>query len=224
MQKLLRVHLGYARFDARICELYKYMMNYQKHYNLLMERSPKQKPVVGYFERHRIRPGCIGGRYVKGNIVYLTPEEHYVAHQLLVKIYPDNKKMLNAAILMTTSKFDQRSSNRVYGWLRRKQSKNMIENNPMKNPEIASKVSTSNKGRVAHNKITKTYDWNCLSCNKLHTSLDTAHTRNKKFCDRSCQAKYTNKNRSGKYKHKIGLKRKFSPRPNRRKISGVCEL
>src|ERR1039458_2142128 len=105
-------------------------MNHQKHYNKLMERTPKVKPKEGYFERHRIVPGCMGGKYVTGNIVWLIPEEHYVAHQLLVKMHPGNRDLIYAAHMMGQT----RKGNKTYGWLRRLFS----ENNPMKRPEIVS--------------------------------------------------------------------------------------
>ena len=98
-------------------------MNHQKHYNKLMERAPKVKPKEGYFERHRIVPGCMGGKYVTGNIVWLIPEEHYVAHQLLVKMHPGNRDLIYAAHMMGQT----RKGNKTYGWLRRLFS----ENNPM---------------------------------------------------------------------------------------------
>jgi hypothetical protein len=69
-------------------------MNYVIHYQRLMDRSPKVKPKTGYFERHHILPKCMGGNNEKINLVYLTPEEHYVAHQLLVKMYPGNRKLI----------------------------------------------------------------------------------------------------------------------------------
>jgi hypothetical protein len=50
------------------------------------------------------------------NLVNLTPEEHYVAHQLLVKIFPNNSKLINAAMMMIPN----RPSNKLYGWLRKK--------------------------------------------------------------------------------------------------------
>ena len=86
-----------------------------------MERAPKVKPIEGYFEKHRIVPGCMGGEYVIGNIAWLTPEEHFVAHQLLVKIYPEHKGLIFAAIAMTSknNKFQKRSYNKTYGWLKR---------------------------------------------------------------------------------------------------------
>jgi hypothetical protein len=53
----------------------------------------------------------------------LTPEEHYLAHQLLVKIYPKNRSLINAAVMMIAN----RPSNKLYGWLRRKFAENQSE-------------------------------------------------------------------------------------------------
>lgn len=96
-------------------------MNYKKHYDTLISRSPKIKPENGYYERHRIIPGCMGGKYVEGNIAWLTAEEHCVAHQLLVKIYPDEVKLVFAAHQMGNRR------NKVYGWLRKKHATKMSE-------------------------------------------------------------------------------------------------
>src|ERR1019366_9401139 len=118
-------------------------MDHQKHYNKLMERSPKVKPKEGYFERHRIIPGCMGGKYIKGNFVFLTPEEHYVAHQLLVKMYPGNRKLVFAANTLGNT------NNKQYGWLKRKFSENQMgENNPAKREEVRNKMVISAKLRV----------------------------------------------------------------------------
>lgn len=114
-------------------------MNYKKHYDLLINRSPKVKPKSGYFERHHVIPRCMGGK--NGAIVYLTPEEHYVAHQLLVKIHKGTKwyyKMINAVKMMTHGVSVNRGqrSNKAYGWIKRKISESMMgDRNPMANPE-----------------------------------------------------------------------------------------
>lgn len=65
----------------------------------------------------------MGGSDELENLVELTPEEHYVAHQLLVKIYPENKSLICAASMM----IPLRKSNKLYGWLRRKHRKCMSE-------------------------------------------------------------------------------------------------
>ena len=103
-------------------------MNYEKHYKALMNRSPKTRKRGLYLEKHRIIPGCMGGKYTKDNIAFLTPEEHYVAHQLLVKMYPDNIKLVFAAQMMSSDNGrSDRSSNKSYGWLRRKHSQMLKE-------------------------------------------------------------------------------------------------
>ncbi len=78
-----------------------------------------------YREGHRIIPGCLGGKYVEENVVFLTPEEHYVVHQLLVKMHPEKNELLYAAHMMTVSKNGIQRGNKYYGWLRRKMSETM---------------------------------------------------------------------------------------------------
>ena len=90
-------------------------MNYEFHYNRLIENA-KLKKRECYTEAHHVIPRCMGGSDDKENIVDLTPEEHYVAHQLLVKIYPNNHSLVKAATMMIPN----RPSNKMYGWLRRR--------------------------------------------------------------------------------------------------------
>lgn len=71
-------------------------MNYKKHYDKLMERSKYRIP-DGYVEKHHIVPRCLGGKDEVDNIAILTPEEHFLAHQLLVKIYPKSSPLIKAA-------------------------------------------------------------------------------------------------------------------------------
>lgn len=84
-----------------------------------ISRKEVKKIIPFYVERHRILPGCMGGKYVEGNVAWLTPEEHYVAHQLLVKMYPTNVKVLHAAMMMIVPGKTSRN-NKLYGWLRRR--------------------------------------------------------------------------------------------------------
>jgi NUMOD1 domain len=96
-------------------------MNYLKHYNMLMERS-QNRVIEGYVEKHHIIPRCLGGTNDVSNIAVLTPEEHFLAHQLLVKIYPNCAPLVNAAVIMTTHHTEYRANNKLFGWLRRKAS------------------------------------------------------------------------------------------------------
>lgn len=97
-------------------------MNYKKIYESLILRAKNRDVIEGYTEKHHILPVCIGGDSSKENIVRLTPEEHYLAHQLLVKMFPkgsaERQKLIYAARAMAVFQ-DRRSNNKLYGWVRR---------------------------------------------------------------------------------------------------------
>ncbi len=93
-------------------------MNYIKHYTLLIARA-QGRIVDGYTEKHHIIPRCMGGTDAYDNIVRLTPEEHYLAHQLLVKIHPENHALKKSANMMCVKSVNQKRNNKVYGWIKR---------------------------------------------------------------------------------------------------------
>lgn len=98
-------------------------MNYQKHYELLIMRA-KSRVLETYSEKHHIVPKCIGGSNKRENLVSLTPEEHYFAHQLLMKIYPNKSKLTYAAHAMSNmGKIKQKE----YAWIKRKRAKVLSE-------------------------------------------------------------------------------------------------
>lgn len=94
-------------------------MNYHAHYRKLIDRA-KFRVLVGYAERHHIVPRCMGGDNAVENLVWLTAEEHYCAHLLLVKMFPGHHRLVHAAHMMTVSRLPGRFGNKGYGWLRRK--------------------------------------------------------------------------------------------------------
>ena len=89
-------------------------MNYANHYNLLIERA-KTRVLNSYCEQHHIIPRCMGGTDEPGNLVRLTAEEHFVAHQLLAKMHPHNVGLIFAVLAMGA-----RINNKRYGWVRRR--------------------------------------------------------------------------------------------------------
>ena len=99
-------------------------MDYFKHYDLLIERA-RNRTLDCYVEKHHVIPKCLGGSNAETNIVSLTAEEHYLAHQLLVKMYPNNSKLVYASIMMCGKFTGRRINNKSYGWLKRKHSKNV---------------------------------------------------------------------------------------------------
>jgi len=114
-------------------------MNYIQHYNNLIDRA-KYRNLEIYKEQHHILPICIGGTNHKDNLVYLTPEEHLIAHLLLIKIYND-PKLIYAAKWMT----NRVKNNKEYGWLRKKHSE--IMSNRIISNETKQKMSIAQKNR-----------------------------------------------------------------------------
>ncbi len=131
-------------------------MNYIIHYNLLINRA-RSRILDDYTEKHHIIPKCLGGSNTKENLVSLTPEEHYVAHQLLVKIHPDNKKLLHAAMMMLACNKNQQRNNRIYGWLRRRYviecRKRTGKNNPSYGKKWYHNPKTKEAGSFKEDKI-----------------------------------------------------------------------
>jgi hypothetical protein len=93
-------------------------LNYEKVYNQIIERS-KNRVTSGYTENHHIVPKCLGGSDDPENISVLYPEEHFLLHVLLVKIYPENSNLI-LAVNMMCSPVGQRPRRKLYGWLRRR--------------------------------------------------------------------------------------------------------
>lgn len=169
-------------------------MNYQLHYDRLIIRAPKVKPIGIYTEKHHIIPRCMGGIDESSNYVYLTPEEHYVAHQLLVKIVPGHKGLLLAAHMMTvcTRISKGRANNKLYGWLNRKHIVDLKESKSIKEyhnyPQLKLVTRTnntinSNRQRVqckcdkcqkvfvffTASKLEKSYRKTCMMCIKQNS-------------------------------------------------------
>lgn len=99
-------------------------MNYSAIYDSLIKRA-QSRALTSYKERHHIIPKCMGGSDDYDNLVDLTPEEHYLAHQLLVKIYPGHSGLSFAALTMCQSTEHVKRNNKQYGWLRRKHAENI---------------------------------------------------------------------------------------------------
>lgn len=117
-------------------------MDYSKHYALLINRA-KNRILDGYTESHHIVPRCMGGLNEKVNIVELTPEEHYLAHLILVKMHPNLTKLVFAAKMMTLNSINHRRSNKLYGWLKRRFIQSISK--PC-SEETKIKISLANKG------------------------------------------------------------------------------
>ena len=164
-------------------------MNYNKIYNDLITRS-KFRILSEYKETHHIVPRCLGGTNDLNNLVDLTPEEHYLAHQLLVKIHPGNKSLIYAvsAMCMSAHSKGMIRNNKMYGWIRRAISEirkgvpRSVETRAkikakrklqLMNPETGLKISKKAKGR----KLSDQWKANISSGQKGR--IVTPDTRNK---------------------------------------------
>lgn len=71
-------------------------MDYNKIYNNLIDKARarnRSKNDNTYYEKHHILPKSLGGSNKKDNLCFLTLKEHFFAHLLLVKIYPNSIEM-----------------------------------------------------------------------------------------------------------------------------------
>ncbi len=122
-------------------------MNYRLHYDRLIDRARLRYIENNtYVEKHHIIPKCLGGSNKKENIVKLYAEEHFVAHQLLVRIYPGEQKLVYALHIMTVENlYQQRSKNKEYKWIRERYS--AVCRNKRLTEEHKSKISEGLKGK-----------------------------------------------------------------------------
>jgi hypothetical protein len=82
-------------------------MNYQRIYHQIINRAQaesRKKSSKTYYESHHIFPRCLGGSNKRENLVLLTGREHFIAHWILTRIYPENSKLAFAFWGMSNQK------------------------------------------------------------------------------------------------------------------------
>lgn len=102
----------------------------------------------------------MGGSNEYANLVNLTPEEHYIAHQMLIKIYPWHKSLSCAAAALWMDSPTTPRKNKAYGWIKKRlateTSKRMIAQHSTNqhsmlgrkhSAEAKAKISRSGKAR-----------------------------------------------------------------------------
>lgn len=67
---------------------------YSKWYIELCQTRLTIKRELDYIEKHHMLPSCfkLGGEKDKLNLVYFTPQEHFLSHWLLTKMFEDKKQ------------------------------------------------------------------------------------------------------------------------------------
>lgn len=56
-----------------------------------------------HYEYHHILPKCLGGDNSSSNLVRLSPRAHFIAHCILHRAYPENRKVAHAFAMMATN-------------------------------------------------------------------------------------------------------------------------
>lgn len=160
-------------------------MDYFKHYNLLIKKAQMRDDIDGYTELHHIIPKCMGGNNKLSNLVALTPEEHYVAHQLLCKAFPNESKLAYAAWAMTCkhpkASGSNTRNNKLYGWIKRKMvdanKKNNVRPPSRKGIPFTEEQKAKLKGRESPMKgkkgvYTHTEEWKQLRSKEIELMPD----------------------------------------------------
>jgi hypothetical protein len=125
-------------------------MNYQKIYENLIQKIKsenrkklkKDDPNYVYYEKHHIVPYCMSKCDDESNKILLTAREHFIAHKLLIFIYPHDRKLALAFHKMTfgNNNIKYIPSARDYAYARE-----LISNTPM-SEETKKKISEGNSG------------------------------------------------------------------------------
>lgn len=179
-------------------------MNYLKIYNKLIEKAKNRVILNGYKEKHHIIPKCINGDNSQYNLIYLTAKEHYIAHHLLVKIYPENSSLFFAFNAMvgwksnnTIKRYKPKLSAKEYEMLKIKRAKLISEK--MKGRKLSEKTkeklrkinlgktisdATKNKISNANKNIKHTKEWN----NKISKKLKN-HKKSEEHCKKISETK-----------------------------------
>lgn len=134
-------------------------MNYLKIYCKLIRRAERRVPPEGYVEKHHIFPKSVFGKNNK--IVTLTSREHYIAHELLTRIYikryglyHKNVQKMLCTIINMKGKSNRYYNSYLYENAKIKRNESIRgKNNPNygkpRTQEVKDKISLKNKGKPA---------------------------------------------------------------------------
>jgi len=113
----------------------------------------RNKSDLAYFEAHHIKPKSFGGEgdcrnTNHPNIVLLTPKEHYIAHLLLTKIYPNSSAMQKAlwSMVITKQNVRYKPSSKTYESLRKTY---IVFSKGLNNPFYGKKHTEKTKERIS---------------------------------------------------------------------------
>lgn len=90
-----------------------YLNHYEELINKAKSRNLNKTNSHYYVEKHHIIPKCIGGHNRKWNVVYLTAKEHFIAHLLLYREFPDDRGLFLGFHIMAHAKNEDHERIRI---------------------------------------------------------------------------------------------------------------
>ncbi len=88
-------------------------MIYRQRYDKLISHYINN-PTEGFVEKHHIIPKCMGGDDSNQNLVLLPTRAHFIAHYLLHKAYPENRRLAHAFAMMGVCNGHQHRKSKLY--------------------------------------------------------------------------------------------------------------
>jgi len=192
-------------------------VNYTNIYENIIAKA-KNRKLEGYSELHHIIPKCLGGDNNQDNLISLTAKEHFVCHQLLVKIHPKNVKLIFAASAMARLRNVDRVGCKEYSWLRSRLSE------AKKTGEFITCVCGEKVWKTPHKKKTKNGGKYCSKeCAYKYRSPCKPRTGSIKMCECCSKEFYCSPSVSQKFCSR-SCKGKHTPTRNQEIIKCVCTL
>lgn len=169
-------------------------MNYKKIYADLITRaqnSNRTKNSKEYFEIHHIVPKALGGDgklhewRTHPNLVLLTAKEHFLAHRLLICMYPEGsyeyKKMIYAlSFFLGTSEKHKRYkiSSKTYDYIKQQLAK--VKRNVPRTEETRKKIKETKKLNPWHPSEELRKQWSNSKKGEKNPMYGKAHTEESK--------------------------------------------
>jgi hypothetical protein len=170
-------------------------MNYELHYNVLIQKG-RNRTLVGYTEEHHVMPKCMGGTDNAENLVKLTPEEHFVAHQLLAKMYPTVKGLIYSLARLSGGKSTLRT-NKLYGWIKRRLAKQRSKEMKGHTIWVGRKHSQETKDKIKEFNLANSQSKGLVRSDETKLKISITKKNAPKLtcphCDRSMSEYYINK-------------------------------
>jgi hypothetical protein len=120
----------------------------ERYYKFINSRPIRIKQLNDGLEVHHILPRCLGGNNKKENLTALTPREHFIAHTMLVLMFPkksiERRKLLGPLMFMSKRR---KINSRLYEKFRLEQAESMSIriNNIISNPILKEKWMAGKK-------------------------------------------------------------------------------